>query len=142
MSQHDRKSDCFDKGTAKAVMLEVEKLVLLHVTTDRLMRGNMQTVLPYCSCNCPWFNFSYKCESVAAKLTTFQAVRNCLSLNACKFLMLKNMASSQMLLGFNYATGVYTFCWDLLMLTNFILQQATKAQRMSRGIVVLVFLYL
>jgi len=34
MSQHDRKSDCFDKAAAKAVMLEVEKLVLLHVITE------------------------------------------------------------------------------------------------------------
>jgi len=34
MSQRDRKSDCFDKATAKAMMLEVEKLVLLHVTTE------------------------------------------------------------------------------------------------------------
>lgn len=34
MSQLDRKSECFNKAATKAVMLEVEKLVLLHVTTD------------------------------------------------------------------------------------------------------------
>lgn len=34
MSQHDRKSECFDGAAVKAMMLEVEKLVLLHVTTD------------------------------------------------------------------------------------------------------------
>ena len=34
MSQCDGNSECFDKAAAKAVMLEVEKLVLLHVTTE------------------------------------------------------------------------------------------------------------
>jgi len=54
--------------------------------------------------------------------------------------MLRNMVSSKMLLDSNYATGMYTFCWVLVMLTKFTVQEATKAQRRSRGIAVLVFL--
>ena len=79
-------------------------------------------------------------ESVAAKLTTLHAVRNCLSFYAYKFLMLRNTVSSNMLLDCNNATGMYTFCWVLLMLTKFTQQQATKAQRGSSGIAVLIFL--
>ena len=50
------------------------------------------------------------------------------------------MVSSKMLLDSNYVSGMCTFCWVLLMLTKFAIQQATKAQRGSIGIVVLVFL--
>ena len=44
------------------------------------------------------------------------------------------MVSSKMLLDSNCVIGVCAFCWVVLMLTKFTLQQATKAQMESRGI--------